>query len=273
MSEQSNGTNGAAKKDPLERTDTGLPTLATRLFESLGILNKGSASLSTGELKHEDATKKMAVVENSFNVTRVGGLAATITAVGVASIAIFNVDRATDATGVVVAAYASSGFIVGAALITVAIIISADIRARGTAAAKPDTAADSADKSKSDPAIAGKEVKELAAAPTSPDSFKATWRIAIERLELIEADLPAVGGESGAAYVPLSLDAEAAAGLTKTLVPTADMRDKHARMGAAQQRVSALLQGLQTKRDDESEVQCQIRTLIKEARTTLVNLP
>jgi hypothetical protein len=63
-------------------------------------------------------------------VTRVGGLTALIASAGAAALAIFNVHKGVDQASVVVAAYVSVGAIVAASLLTAAIIISADIRAR-----------------------------------------------------------------------------------------------------------------------------------------------
>ncbi|HEX4804845.1 MAG TPA: hypothetical protein VFU94_02995 [Conexibacter sp.] len=103
--------------------------LVTRVFEAIGLLNKGSAT-TPGAPDASDMDRVQPVSTNALNVTRVGGVTAVIGGAGAAALAIFSVDPARDATAVVVAAYASVGLIVAAALVTVAIIIAADIRAR-----------------------------------------------------------------------------------------------------------------------------------------------
>jgi hypothetical protein len=104
-----------------------------KLFETLGLLNKGSAAASAAPGPGESDTVQP-VTSNSLNVTRVGGVTTLIAGAGGAALLLFNVDKAKDAHAIVVAAYASVGVIVAAALLTVAIIIAADIRARAAIA-------------------------------------------------------------------------------------------------------------------------------------------
>lgn len=123
----------------------GFAKVVTTVFESLGLLNKGSANAAAAPSPGE-ADQVQPVSSNALNVTRVGGVATLISGAGAAALAIFSVDKAHDPASIVVAAYASVGVIVGSALFTVAIIIASDIRARsaiavatsGTAPQKPD---------------------------------------------------------------------------------------------------------------------------------------
>jgi hypothetical protein len=82
---------------------TGLVTGVTKLAESFGLLNKGSAEAAAPTAS--DTATVAPVTSNALNVTRVGGVATLISAAG------------------------------GAALLTVAIIIAADIKARASIAA------------------------------------------------------------------------------------------------------------------------------------------
>lgn len=107
----------------------GLVKAISVVFEKLGLLNPGSAQASAVP-DRADAERVGPIASNALNVTRVGGVAALISGAGGAALAIFSVDKHTDPTAVVVAAYASVGAIVAAALIAVAVIIAADIRAR-----------------------------------------------------------------------------------------------------------------------------------------------
>lgn len=107
----------------------GLAHAITTFFESVGLLNKGSADANAVPTSAE-AAQIQPVVSNSLNVTRVGGLAALVTSVGAAALAIFNVNKKTDPAMVVMAAYLGAGAIVVAALLAAAIIIAADVRAR-----------------------------------------------------------------------------------------------------------------------------------------------
>lgn len=99
------------------------------LFEILGLLNKGSAKAQAVP-DASDVAKVQPISSNTLNVTRVGGITTLIGAAGSAAMLIFNVNKATDRAPIVVAAYLSVGAIVTAALLTVAIIIAADVRAR-----------------------------------------------------------------------------------------------------------------------------------------------
>jgi hypothetical protein len=121
------------------RAPGGLAHAVTTFFESIGLLNKGSADAKAVPDASE-AAKIQPIVSNSLNVTRVGGLAALVTSVGAAALAIFNVKK-TDPAMVVMAAYLGAGAIVVAALLAAAIIISADVRARTAVAVahSPDT--------------------------------------------------------------------------------------------------------------------------------------
>lgn len=105
----------------------------TKLAESLGLLNKGSAKAAAPTAS--DTATVQPVTSNSLNVTRVGGVSTLIGAAGGAALLIYNVNKTKDRASIVVAAYAGIGVIVAAALLTVAIIIAADIRARASIAA------------------------------------------------------------------------------------------------------------------------------------------
>jgi hypothetical protein len=123
----------------------GLAKVITTIFESIGLLNKGSATAAAAPSPGE-ADQVQPVSSNALNVTRVGGVATLIGGAGAAALAIFSVDKKHDPVSIVVAAYASVGVIVASALLTVAIIIASDIRARaaiavatsGTPPQKPD---------------------------------------------------------------------------------------------------------------------------------------
>jgi hypothetical protein len=107
----------------------GLARAVTTFFDSVGLLNKGSADANAVPTSAE-AAQIQPIVSNSLNVTRVGGLAALVTSVGATALAIFNVNKKTDPATVVMAAYLGAGAIVVAALLAAAIIIAADVRAR-----------------------------------------------------------------------------------------------------------------------------------------------
>lgn len=109
------------------------------IFESLGVLNKGSMKAQAAP-DAGDVANLQPISSNTLNVTRVGGIGALISAAGGAALVLFNVNKKTDRASIVVAAYVSVGLIVAAALVTVAVIIAADIRARtaiATATAPP----------------------------------------------------------------------------------------------------------------------------------------
>lgn len=111
------------------------------IAESLGLLNKGSARAPAAPSATE-AAQVQPISSNTLNVTRVGGVTSLIAAAGGAALLIFNVNKTTDRASIVVAAYVSVGVIVASALFTVAIIITADIRARtATAVATAPSAA------------------------------------------------------------------------------------------------------------------------------------
>jgi hypothetical protein len=99
------------------------------IAESLGVLNKGSAKAPAAPTA-EQAAQVQPISSNSLNVTRVSGITSLIAGAGGAALLIFNVNRTTDRASIVVAAYISVGVIVVGALFAVAIIITADIRAR-----------------------------------------------------------------------------------------------------------------------------------------------
>jgi len=107
----------------------GLGKWATQAFEALGVLNKGSSKAPPVPAPNQVDQPVQAVSTNALNVTRVGGLATLVTAVGAAALAIFKLDKGTTPAPRA-AAYASVGLIVAAALVAAAIIIAADIRAR-----------------------------------------------------------------------------------------------------------------------------------------------
>jgi hypothetical protein len=99
------------------------------VFESLGVLNKGSVKAQAAP-DTSDIANLQPISSNALNVTRVGGIGTLISAAGGAALILFNVNKKTDRAPIVVAAYVSVGVIVAAALVTVAVIIAADIRAR-----------------------------------------------------------------------------------------------------------------------------------------------
>jgi hypothetical protein len=112
--------------------DSGLAKWATKLFEALGVLNKGSSETAATP-SAGDAENTTSVSSNALNVTRVSGLASLVTVVGAAAMALFAVDKSGD--NVRMAAYIAVGVIVAAALITAGIIVVADIRARSAVSA------------------------------------------------------------------------------------------------------------------------------------------
>lgn len=238
--------------DKLARKD-GLAKGLTKAFEAIGLLNKGSADIAAGDQTAKKEAGDLPVVSNSLNVTRVGGTGAVIAAAGAAALTLFNVDKASDKVPVVVAAYASTGAIVAAALVTTAIIISADIKARSTV-------------------TQGRGISKtpVAAAVTPADSasFKNAWKSALDRLEAVKNALPAADRNGASA---LWLDAKASAGFTASLTPPQDLADEHARMSAAQTRGCQLLETLITKHDDAS-LQGEFKKLVDEARNTLNQL-
>jgi len=101
--------------------------IAALFGEVLGLLNKGSANAPAAP---GGGTSAPAVSANSLNITRVGGVGAVISAAGGAALLLFNVNKPHEPSSETVAAYISVGVIVAAALVTVAMIIVADIRSR-----------------------------------------------------------------------------------------------------------------------------------------------
>lgn len=115
-----------------ERTK-GLAQAITTFLESIGLLNKGSADAQAA-LDTDETAQIQPISSNTLNVTRVSGLATLITVVGAAMLGVFNVNKKADPPSVVVGAYVSVGVVIAAALLTAAVIISADIRSRTTVA-------------------------------------------------------------------------------------------------------------------------------------------
>jgi len=113
-------------------------SLVTKAAESVGLLNKGSATAPAAPAAGTGGSP--AISANTLNVTRVGGLGTLIAGAGGAALLLFHLKPTTPASEVV-AAYISTGVIVAAALLTVAMIICADIRARAAAAVAPAIAA------------------------------------------------------------------------------------------------------------------------------------
>lgn len=205
----------------------GLAKGVTVLLESVGVLNKGSAD-APATPSVEQATSTAGINTNALNVTRVAGLASAIAAVGAAALALFNVDKATDAAPVVVAAYLSVGAIVASALLASAIIVSADIRSRLAA----NTAA----------------VQSVSAAPDDA-VFRDTWRGAIADLKSIVSRL-----EHGTAGVyDTWLDASANTGPIAQLDPPQPQHGLHARLKAGQSRIVSKLEGLINESDAQKK--------------------
>jgi hypothetical protein len=226
-----------------------LAKVVTKAFESVGLLNKGSAAIAAGDEKAKEEASDLPVSSNSLNVTRVGGTGAVIAAAGAAALALFNVDKGTDKPAIVVAAYASTGAIVAAALVTTAIIISADIKARSSATPV---------------GVTSKAPAAAAATPTDRAAFKEAWGFAIDRLQSVKVALPAAD-RSGASV--LWLDAKATVGFTAELTPPEGLADEHARMSAAQTRGCELLETLITKHLDVP-LREEFEKLVDEARNT-----
>lgn len=232
----------------------GFPVLITTVLESMGVLNEGTAALSKGETPKESAIAAAPIKSPALNVPRVGGFATAIAAMGAAALSLFKVEKATDPESVVAAAYAATGFIVGAALIAAAVIISADIRARAVATAPP---ADDGDPSPSaeTPAVAG---------------FIEGWGKAIDRLKSVASQLP-IRGERNE-YSKLWMDAKASTGFSEGIEPSAELRDEHARLLAGQERVCELLEELRTDQSDARNVCDEIKSVVDEMQSTLNTL-
>jgi hypothetical protein len=189
----------------------------TRVLESVGLLNKGS-SKAPATPSARDAAATAGVSTNALNVTRVAGLATTVTVVGAAALALFHVTKTTDPI-VVVAAYWSVGIIIAAALLTAAIIISADIKSRVAVSTAPAPPAQPA-------AAAG--------------SFTATWNDALQVLK------GALGRLERRTEDPINawLDASGSSGLTARLTPPEGQAAVHATLLACQSRIVLTFQAL-----------------------------
>jgi hypothetical protein len=227
-----------------EPRKTGFVKVATTIFESLGVLNKGSAD-APAMPSPEQAAKTTGISTNTLNATRVSGLAAVIASVGAAALAIFNVNKATDKPSVVVAAYISVGAIIASALLTVAIIVSADIRSRVSA----NTAA------------------LQAATATGATLFVETWRHAVEDLKNVLARLQRHPDDVYDAW----LDASASSGPTGQLKPTPDQQSLHARLLAGQSRILSELENLIPEADGtkRGRILAEIQRLIDSMERSL----
>jgi hypothetical protein len=106
----------------------GLVSGATKLLESIGLLNKGSSS-STATPSPDTNAGTVGVATNSLNVTRVGGTASLTIAVGTAALTLFHLNAHT-ATAARATAYGAVGLVVSTALIATAVILQSDVRAR-----------------------------------------------------------------------------------------------------------------------------------------------
>jgi hypothetical protein len=211
--------------------------MATRLLETVGLLNKGSAGSAATPMVN-DAAQTVGVSNNALNVTRVGGLAALISGAGAAAVAIFNVNKVTDKASIVVAAYISVGVIVASALLTAAIIISSDIRAR-VALNAPAAAG-------SGPAGSTSSAKAKTA---GANSFGDAWYRALSMLhdavDRLERTPESPAGEWVDGSTAAWLDAAASAGKTQDLHPADDNQATlHARLRAGQSSVVSLLDKL-----------------------------
>ncbi len=116
----------------LTRKPFSLAKILGYIGEAIGLLNKGSV---TDSATAGGNASGQSISANSLNVTRVGGVGAVISGAGGAALLLFKVNKATDPPSIVVAAYLSVGLIVAAALVTVAMIVVADVRTRGSVAA------------------------------------------------------------------------------------------------------------------------------------------
>jgi hypothetical protein len=213
--------------DPMPTSQKRRPASPVRGFvkalEAVGVLNKGSADSPATPLTDE-AAKTTGVNTNSLNVTRVGGFASTIAAVGAAALAIFNVDKAKDAPSIVVAAYISVGAIIAAALVTVAIIINADIRSRVTV----ETTA-----------------RQTESQTEQSASFIEAWRRALDLMSSVIARLQRRPEEPFDAW----LDASASFGPAMQLKPSKDQQGVHALLQAGHSRILSKLEHLIDEKD------------------------
>lgn len=225
----------------------GLVKTATRIFESVGLLNKGS-STSAATPASGEAAVTAGINSNSLNVTRVGGLGALVAGVGASALAIYNVNKDEDPTAIVVAAYASVGAVIAAALLTVAIIISADIRSR---------------------ASANLATSPMATAKASePDQFAETWQNALAKLE---GALDRTGNESGEPAARAWLDASASSSTTAKLTPSDDKANLHAQLVAGQSFVLSRLEKLiaEQGKDKRKAILASARSVLSSMRARL----
>ncbi|MFF4904128.1 hypothetical protein ACFY2T_04645 [Streptomyces sp. NPDC001260] len=199
------------------------------LFEALGVLNQGS-SRSPANPSPEEAARTVGVSTNALNVTRVLGLGALITGTGAAALGLFAVDKKTDKASVVVAAYASVGVIVAAALLTAAIIVSADIRARG--ATNAPTALPASARRTAAQGVSG-EVSDTT-------TFVAAWHDALDVLQGALKESEQYVDDQLTAW----LDACASTHRTEQLQPAEEQRAMHARLQASQRLVLARFESL-----------------------------
>jgi hypothetical protein len=189
----------------------------TEKLEKIGLLNNGS-SKAPATPSASEAAATAGVSTNALNVTRVAGLATTVTVVGAAALALFHVKSTTDPI-VVVAAYWSVGVIIAAALLTAAIIISADIKSRVAVSTAPAPPAQ--------PAAAA-------------SSFTATWNDALQVLK------GALGRLERHTEDPIDvwLDASGSSGLTARVTPPEGQAAVHATLLACQARIVFTFQAL-----------------------------
>jgi hypothetical protein len=240
----------------MKRDQKSLSVLVTKALESVGLLNKGSADIATGNVSQESAAEKLAVVPPALNVTRVSGFAALIASVGAAALAIFNVDKSKDSVGVVAAAYGSVGLVVAASLIAAAVILYADIRARMEG-----------------PAAATAAVKLMTANNASgATGIRGHWDEAVKRLETVNAALAGARGDR-LRYAELWLDASGTTGIVSGSSPDDDLRDEHARLLAAQGRITELLEHLIGDYSEHTADVGEIALLVRKMRETVNNLP
>jgi hypothetical protein len=239
----------------LKREKNSFAVVATKVFESIGVLNKGSADLAAGEVGEDEAAETMSVVPPALNVTRVSGVAAVIASSGAAALAIFNVDKSKDSAGVVAAAYGSAGLIVSASLIAVAVILYADIRARSDRAAIGSVT------------TASKPTDNASAA----SDLKGPWEEAMKRLETVSSGLARATGDR-LGYSKLWLDASSTAGMVSGLSPQSDLQDEHSRLLAAHGRVTELLEHLIGDRSAENADVGEIELLVTAMRETVNNM-
>ena len=215
----------------------GIALWVTKLFELIGVLNKGS-SRSPATPKTGDAAATAGVSSNALNVTRVGGFAAFIASAGAAALAIFNVNSTTTRASIVVAAYASVGAIVAAALLTAAIIISADIRARVATNPPPSPS----------PSPSGAAASKALAKAASTDAatFGDAWYRALSMLhdavDRLDRAPDSTSSEVVDAATTAWLDAAASTGKTQSLKPADDDQiTLQARLSTGQSSVITLL--------------------------------